>query len=352
MTKRALFQFSMAAIILLIGPVSYAKDSVSDRYVSIALQGDLSPAADLFLSIDAETTSLSTLELANRFQARFIEQREDFSPATGDLFADAVVMAYRRYWAEGLMGTMTTTEADLFLEQTLGEVIFEFWPAEAVGSTAAVFTTVGTLLREQGFHFLESATPPYRDLFLWRNEDKKRYSVRLTDRTQKVSVTFMSDLYSLGWKHFATLGLVSTTGWVDGDRLYCIGWAYDRESENFEVSYLKHEGRHLADFQRFKDLPSTELEYRAKLTELAFASFSQMRLLDDFTRKSTVNPGSPHGYANYRVTRDLYHELHGRDLPELNNPWQGSTGRELNLAARELLRRNTEQLMAAPKDGQ
>ena len=69
---------------LLIRPVSYAMDTVSDRYLSIALQGELSPAADLFHSIDAESASLSTIELANRFQARFIEQGEDFSPATGD----------------------------------------------------------------------------------------------------------------------------------------------------------------------------------------------------------------------------------------------------------------------------
>jgi len=338
----------MAVIILLTGSTSYAMDTVSDRYVSFALQGELSPAAELFLSVDTETAPLSTLELATRFHLRFELQEEDLSPATGNLFADAVVMAYRRYWTKSLMGAMTSPEADLYLEQSLGEAISEFWPADAPGSSATVFSTVGERLRQQGFHYLDTPAPPFRDLFLWREEEKQRYSVRLTDRTQKVSVTFISDLYSLGWKHFATLGLVSTTGWVDDDRLYCIGWAYDRESENFEVSYLKHEGRHLADFQYFQGLSSTELEYRAKLTELAFASSSQARLLDDFTRKSAATPGSPHGYANYRVTRDLYQELHGRDLPESTNPWLGSTGRKLNLAARELLRRNTEQLMAEP----
>ena len=342
----------MAVIILLSGPGSYAMDTVSDRYVSFALQGELSPAAELFNSVDAETAPLSTLELAARFQTRFETQDEDLSPATGDLFADAVVMAYRRYWTKSLMGTLTTPEADLFLEYSLGAVISEFWPAEATGSPVAVFTTVGVRLREKGFHFLDTPAPPLRDLFLWREEEKQKYSIRLTDRTQNVSVTFMSDLYSLGWKHFATLGLVSTTGWVDGDRLYCIGWAYDRDSENFAVSYLKHEGRHLADFQHFQGLTSAELEYRAKLTELAFASSSQARLLDDFTRKSTANPDSPHGYANYRVTRDLYHELNEREFPQGANPWLGSTGRELNQAARVLLRRNTEQLMAVVQGGQ
>ena len=54
------------------------------------------------------------------------------------------------------------------------------------------------------------------------------------------------------------------------DTLYCVEWAYAPDTENFEVSYLKHEAQHLADFQRFPGLPSAELEYRAKLTELAF----------------------------------------------------------------------------------
>ena len=143
-----------------------------------------------------------------------------------------------------------------------------------------------------GIHFLDTPAPPLRDLFLWETEENTSYTVSLTDRTQKVRVTFMAGLYSVGWKQFATLGLVSTTGWVEGDRLYCVEWAYDRESENFEVSYLKHESRHLADFELFPELQSTDLEYRAKLTELVFATTSIMRLLDDFTNKSALNPDS------------------------------------------------------------
>jgi hypothetical protein len=145
---------------------------------------------------------------------------------------------------------------------------------------------------------------------------------RLTDRTQKVSVTFMNDIYSTGWKQYVTLGLVATTGWVEDGHLYCVGRAYDRGSENFEVSYLKHEGRHLADFERFPELQSADLENRAKLTELVFASTTTRRLLDDFTSKSAPNPASPHAHANYRVTREVYREMYGEPFPESGNPWQ------------------------------
>lgn len=345
-------QFFIALFLLLLRPFSYAMEPVSDRYVSFALQGDLAPASELFALVNSRPANLPAMELAKRFNNRFVTQEEDLSPATGDAFADAVVVAYRRYWGEGLMGRMTRHEADLFLEHTLSSIISEFRPAETLRSPGDVYMVMGDMLRENGFNYLDTPAPPFRDLFLWKGGEQKKFSVRLTDRTQKVNVNFMTELYSLGWKHFATLGLVSTTGWVDGDQLYCIGWAYDRESENFEVSYLKHEARHLTDFQLFPGLSSADLEYRAKLTEISFASASQMRLLDDFTRKSSPSPDSPHSYANYRVTRDLYHELHGEGFPETDTPWLASAGSATNRAARELLRRNTDQLLAGIKDGQ
>jgi len=160
----------------------------------------------------------------------------------------------------------------------------------------------------------------------------------------------MTDLVSMGWKQYATLGLVSTTGWVEGERLYCVSWSYDRSSENFEVSYLKHESRHLADLERYPALKSADLEYRAKLTELAFASTSQRSLLDDFTTKSALNPDSPHSYANYRVTRDVYRELFDQPFPGTANPWQEVSTQAVRTAARDLLQRNTEILQAdSPK---
>ena len=52
--------------------------------------------------------------------------------------------------------------------------------------------------------------------------------------------------------------------------LFAIGDC-DRTSETFLVSYLKHEARHFADTLDFPNLSGADLEYRAKLTELAFA---------------------------------------------------------------------------------
>lgn len=317
-------------------------DSVADRYISLALQGDLSQAESLFDDMGPATAAGSVVALAERFRARFIEQSEDLSPGTGDELVDAVIAAYRKYWILTLTAQMSKQEGEDFFEASLREVLSRHGKMESSSQPTSVFKRVGEALDVKGIRYLDTPAPPLRDLFIWKTEENRNYSVRLTDRTQKVRVTFISEIYSMGWKHYATLGLTSTTGWVEGDRLYCVEWAYDRNSENFEVSYLKHESRHLADFERFPKLQSAELEYRAKLTELAFAATSTRRLLDDFSSKSALNPASPHAYANYRVTRDVYQEIFNAPFPVSGSPWQDIRTNSVNAAARNLLQRNTE----------
>jgi hypothetical protein len=68
------------------------------------------------------------------------------------------------------------------------------------------------------------------------------------------------------------------------------------------------------------------------------------RLLDDFTIKGAPNPESPHAFASYRVSRDLYLELYGKPLPTVMNPWMMANAGQVNGAARALLARNTEKL--------
>ena len=215
-------------------------DSVSDSFISLALQGDLSQAESLFAGLNPNTEPASNVELAARFQARFIDQSENLSPGTGDVFTDAVVSIYRKYWILTLMGNVSKPEGEAFLSAALRRVISRQVQAEHSNQSTDIFELVGEVFNDKGVHYLETPAPPLRDLFLWRTEENRKYSVRLTDHTQKVSVTFMSNIYSLGWKQFATLDLVATTGWVENNRLYCVEGAYDRSSENFEVSYLKH----------------------------------------------------------------------------------------------------------------
>ena len=104
----------------------------------------------------------------------------------------------------------------------------------------------------------------------------------------------MDDFLTLGWKDYATLGMTSSGGWAAKESIYCLTWAWNHDSENFRVSVLKHEGRHVADFKRYPMLDALDLEYRAKLTELAFADTTLISLLNNFTSNAASNPASPH----------------------------------------------------------
>ena len=343
-----IFYKIFSCFLLAIAPFSYinAMESagVTERYISMALQGDLSNAQTMFSDPPQETESLPARELATRFKERFVDRTEDLSPASGEVLVDAIVSIYREYWIRALLQPSLAEKDDYFLEDSLRRILAQQEPEIPTTEDNDIFAQVGDLLEARGFYYLDTPAPPLRDLFLWKNEEIRNYSVRLTDSTQRVNVTFISDIFSQGWKEFATLGLVSTTGWVEGSRLYCVSWAYDRNSENFEVSYLKHESRHLADLERFPGLSSADLEYRAKLTELAFASRSLHRLLDDFTAKSAPNPQSPHAFANYRVIRDVYRTVNRSPLPDSGDPWMNVSAPAVARAAKSLLEMNTASL--------
>jgi hypothetical protein len=124
--------------------------------------------------------------------------------------------------------------------------------------------------------------------------------------------------------------------------------AYDLESENFRISYLTHEAQHFADNHRFPGIErQDELEYRAKLAELALARETVYQLLDAFAGNVSDDPGVPHSYANGRVARGLAARL----FPDSAAPtWSEAPVERINAAARELLREDTERL-AASGDG-
>lgn len=346
-TKIIIFYFtSVLTCAFIPGYVAADANTLMDRYISLAIQGDLSTAQKLF---DETDFTRHDSELPSRHNARFVHQTEDLLPATGDEFADQVILAYRNYWAHTLTGRLTPQEGQSFLWNSLVALLQPSDEPAYAENDSTIYIKTGALLQEKGFFYLEAEAPPLRDLFLWKNEETIEYAVGLTDQSQVVEVTFMSDIYSMGWKEFATLGLVATTGWVEGKRLYCVGRSYDRSSENFRVSYLKHESRHLADFERFPGLSSSELEYRAKLTELAFASTTLNDLLIDFTNNSAPNPESPHAFANYRVTKSIYQEIHDAPMPKSTNPWQSVDPIIVNRAARILLEHNTGELLLSSR---
>jgi hypothetical protein len=246
------------------------------------------------------------------------------------------------------MGELSATDGSEWLDNNLYKILIYHTNIYNIKNSHDIKSDLENTIAEQGFYSDFSFSSPWRDLVLWKSQQRKSFLIELTDRQQAVDVVFMNDFYSLGWSEFATLGMTSTGGWAKKNLLYCVTWAWDQESEHFRVSFLQHEGRHAADFELFPQMHAIDLEYRAKLTELAFASTTLPRILKKFTDNGSANQDSPHAFANYRVSRDLYQALFGGAMPESGDPWLRVGADKVNPAARILLDKHTRLL---EKDG-
>jgi len=320
---------------------SHGFDSLSERYVALAIQGQLEPARELLSEAEINGWPAEQ-DLARRFRARFIDQTEPLAPGSGSPLVDEIVSAYRAYWIEALIHGSAQVDGTPHLESAVRTSLRSHGWQLPVGADANELQRVLVdAIRAEGFYALPGRASPLQDLLLWSKQSESRHQVVLTDQRREVSVLFLSEFISRGWKHYAALGLVTTSGWIEDGILHCVDQAYDPGTESFEVSYLKHESRHLADMEQFPGLPAVDLEYRAKLTELAFARATLRGLLEEFTSRSASNPEAPHAEANHRVTHDLYAELYGRRFPGNGDTWMTLNTKRVNAAARRLLKRDS-----------
>lgn len=262
------------------------------------------------------------------------------SPPSGlsDPVVAGVLTAYREYWLRSLRHEHPLPENETWLLGRLNARV-----KAAGGKPAASLDdlepVLGSLIEARGYHALLGVTSPLRELMLWKTETEQRYDVSLPEGAESVTVVFMDGFASLGWAGFATCDLQHSGGWTKPDRLYAVRSAYDLTSEDFRVSYLAHEGQHFSDNRRFPGLEQPDLEYRAKLVELAVGKTSVYDLLEAFAGNVGTDPAVPHSFANGRAVKDLGQRLFpgGTGAPA----WHDVSVERINAAAALLLREDT-----------
>lgn len=165
-------------------------------------------------------------------------------------------------------------------------------------------------IEAEGFHPLMGRTPPLLEMIVWKSETEEIRQVRLPEGEHRVVVKLLDQFESLGWSAYATCDRSFTGGWVSNDAIYAVrpGWK-DLADENFAVSFVAHETQHFADKQRFGELESWELEYRAKLAELALADKTLPKLVKAFHANQGPDRAVPHSYANSLVISRLRAKL-------------------------------------------
>jgi hypothetical protein len=303
-------------------------------YINMVLAGDTSGAADLFAGAPEDPGATM---LAGRFEQRFIERSDRLdltridSPAVREI-ADL----FQSYWLDALMQPAHRDMLEAGLRRRLDGMLVEQGFASALDDDA-LFANVEAFIRSEGYFAQSGRTPPLLDLVIWTSNDAVVESVELTDGTYEVELNYMDDFVSYGWANFAAFGMASTGGWAKKDGLYCFCRHYDLDSERFKLSFLKHETRHYADYTLYPELQAADLEYRGKLTELAFSDEGTYRLLEHFHNTANRIDNAPHPLANWHVIEGLSEQLLNGEWPSDASAWEAIPKEQIRQAARRLL---------------
>jgi hypothetical protein len=329
-----------APLILLAASASAAAAPADDvgQALGAALQADMPRALQLTKNIDPAALDEKGRNFVTCIRQRFASAT--FRPTGGTGFSDRALAIYQRYWHVSIMEPKTREAQEHRLEVELGRLLH----AKPGTKMDALEPVLAKRLEANGWHSLQGRTGLLRELMIWGKQDEKFVPVDLPDGQYRAKVEYLDGFKSFGWSHYATCGRAATGGWATEEALFAVVPRYESlDSEEFRVTFLGHETQHFSDKGRFKGLKDWELEYRAKLVELAFADTTRAKVLNRFVDDQGTDPASPHSYANRAVLSEMVKRL---GLGSANDLFTVDLGR-LHAAAREVLLEDSRQRQAA-----
>jgi hypothetical protein len=211
----------------------------------------------------------------------------------------SVLQAYRRYWTEVLMKRSTAEQAEAALFNALAP-----WAGADASDLDARTEAAKRMLESQGLFVLGGVTNPLRELMIWRKQTEQVETVALPDGPIDVRVTLLDDFVSLGWAAWATCDESAAGGWATDAGIMVVLPVYE-PPRNYREEMLHHEAQHFSDYRRFPKLAQPDLEFRAKLAQLAMSQGTHAKLLDEFARGTRRDRSLAHPFANYWVTERL-----------------------------------------------
>lgn len=315
-----------------------------DTIYPFALRGEMDEVFSFLDSSKDENLNIAQQKTKQKYYDRFITRSEDFEFNTSNPVMIDMFNRYQNYWRSILIEKVDQDLADklffnemmLFLkrEHDLSQTIDEIKPK--------YYPLFQEFFKAKGFHGLAMGkTDHLFDLYLWQNEEETVYDIELPETEVKVPVVFMKDFISFGWSYYTTFGYSSTGGWVGVDKIYCVKEAYDISSEQFRISYIAHEGQHFVDIKAYPKLKQADLEYRAKLTELALAEKSLIKVIEKFITNAKNDKSNAHAYSNYLVIHELSKTFFNINYVSDIDKWKGVSIKKINNFGAKKLKAHT-----------
>ncbi|HTD06289.1 hypothetical protein [Undibacterium sp.] len=313
------------------------------------LQGDMQTALQALEQIPVASLSGKDRAVSPCVPQRFASADSVDLPAGLSGPAADILAIYQRYWKSIMLKQANFKDGEAALLKALNARLSmsdsASWDRSSLEATTA---EVKRYLEAQGVHTLTGLTRPFYELMLWTKESAESFAVRLPEQEVTVTVIFMDEFASKGWLSYASCDRYSTGGWAESDKLFAVGDSYDRSSEKFLVSYLGHEGQHFADYKNFPKLEQAELEYRAKLTEIALSRNGTRALLLQFARTAQAERAAPHPHAEYWLALYLSEQLLGsKQIETSEQAWANVGDEAIRATARSLLLQSSAQARAA-----
>jgi len=297
-TMAVLTAFAFAGAVSRADAKSGAAVAIAAEAVGAALQADGTRAVRLLRQLPENEFEGADRTFRSCMLRRFGSAAAEPDAGPDDAFARATLGAYRAYWRAVLLHPETRAEGETALFAALRTLLGR----EDLIDLDALEPALIERLAQSGYHALLGRTLPLRELMLWTRQETRPMRVVLPEGVHTTDVVFLDGFASLGWADYATCHRRGAGGWATDKALYAVVPRYPSvDGEEFRVSFLGHETQHFADMQTFRNLAPWELEYRAKLCELAQARTTRAKVLRKFTEDQGDDPGSPHAYANRRV---------------------------------------------------
>jgi hypothetical protein len=308
---------------------------VMNEYFKMVFSGNIKGAPALF---DSAPDDHGSLMLKQQFKSRFIERSNglDFLALKSPQVRQ-IAELFQDYWRDALMQLAPLEQLDASLKNKLDQLLIREGFDSSLDDEDLLLKNVETFIRQQGYFALSGTTPPLLELMIWTENEVHTQSIELTDGTYQVDVNFLDHFISYGWSNFATFGMTSTGGWANEDGLFCLCGHYDLDSEKYQLSFLKHEARHYVDFSLYPELQASDLEYRGKLTELAFSNEETYLLMRHFSNSANKIPNAPHPLANWYVVDGLSGHLFDGKIPNEASGWESVPKEDIRQTALRLL---------------
>lgn len=312
--------FILTPLVLIGCAERHADPSENSEHILTQTKGAILQAKGveaLNLITRADKASLSSEDLAFLacVKERFLGSESTHTPDLSSALAIEILPLFRAYWTKAIMDKEGRHQAELELLNQLS-IILEIDDPEVIEPM------IIKRLQSDGLNALMGRTGQLRELMIWQTQSEEIEQVELPDGSVNTTVFYLDEFISNGWSSYFSCNTLGTGGWAQSDGLYVVMPRWKRlDEERFRVSLLAHESQHFQDYLKFPDIAGWELEYRAKLVELALANVEQARLIKRFTANQGSDEGDAHSYANRKVVTDLrtYLRLEVSDLLEFDS---------------------------------